>query len=561
VRLLKIIAVGLLLLPSLVWAGAFDSLNASLIGTMATTGAKLQAKAIQVLSAFILVQMLITNLGLLKNGADLEAIWAKLLGSLLWFGFCFYVIDNGAEFITKVSQEFIQLAIGVSDTDGFNAPLIIQRGAVIAGNLVAKINDATSWYEAFLPAILGGLLGLVIIGVAAFIGFKVFLIQLETSIIIMIAPLSFAFLGLNAMKDQGIAPFKSLVSLIYRIIILAVIISGMSIMSNNLIQVIDSINKDSISNLWDVIMAGTAGYVLLGFLAFKSDSIAANLASGSTNMGTADVAAAAALGASTGALAGQMAGKMADGGKKPIQSMADFMSKNFGGNNSGIRNMSDIGTGGATSPMKPDIPLMSSGGSAKSNGSGGSGGGAPTMPKPSREANSSSGAAPSSSNSDATQQSTGGQQSNTDGSQQQAYGQTTNGASDSSSSDSGASQNPLSDSQPGSRSINPDVATQGGVGWHGGTVSPMTDPAAAREKETRDAARKDRQAAISQKRSGGSGESAGIAGGSPLEQRVGELVEAMSKPQKPGLRDRLRETNDHIARESASTGVSIRVEE
>lgn len=342
-------------LPALAFAGAMDQLDASLRAAATSTTTDLQATAVLWLSSFIGLQMLVTNLGLLKSGADIEAVFGKLIGSLLWFGVCFYILQNGPQFIDSVGKGFLNFAAKLSGGTGFDAAQILNNGAKTAANLVAKINEHSHLTNLFMPAIIGGLVGLVIIGTAALIAFKVFLIKIELMLTVMLAPLSFSFLGLNALKDQGISPFKSLISLIYRLVLLAVVLKSMSIMSDNLVNVIGLINDDSIDGIWDSLFAATCGFVLLGFLAFKSDSLASNLASGSTSLGTGDVAAAAALGAAAGAVAGSAASSLAGGATKTPKSMADFLKSLVGG-----------GGGGAT---------VSNGGGEGSGGGGG--GGAP----------------------------------------------------------------------------------------------------------------------------------------------------------------------------------------
>ena len=63
-------------------SGVLGTVESHLDSSISNVVGKLQELSILWLSSFVLLQFLITNLGLLKSGADLEAIWAKLLGSL-----------------------------------------------------------------------------------------------------------------------------------------------------------------------------------------------------------------------------------------------------------------------------------------------------------------------------------------------------------------------------------------------------------------------------------------------------------------------------------------------
>lgn len=514
--------VGILLafMPLMVNAGAINLLDSSL--RTAITGAMggLQTTAILWLSSFVLIQFLITNIGLLKSGADIEAVLGKLLGSLLWFGFCFYVMLNGADFIDSVSKGFFNTAGNISGAGQFNAGYIIDQGATLAGNLLGKINNASGITDLFMPSLLGGLLGLVIMATAALIAFKVFLIKIETMLIIMMSPLSFSFLGLNALKDQGIAPFKSLISLLYRIIFLALILKTMGGMSDNLVTVINSITEDSIDGIWSVVFAAVIGYVLLAFLAFKSDSLASSLASGSTNFGTADVATAAAIGAAVGGAVGTGGAAVGGATAKGGQSMGDFM-KSLGGSSS-VSNASASGTGGSESKpvgaaptppaKKPEMSMseMRNHPAAIGNQSKNSSEGA------SSPASSGSGSAsPASSNS---------------GSAATKAANTI---------DNLASSGQLKD-----------TATAKHVSDHLKSMGP-SDAQAVGESPSAPT----KASALDS----GSGSSAGIGGeASQTDQKMDKLLDMMGQPNKgQTLGDRLSTLNDHVAKEQAATHVSI----
>lgn len=330
--------------------GSMEIVNTALKTAASSAVAKLQTTAILWLSAFVGLQFLITNLGLLKSGADLEAVFGKLMGSLLWFGFCFYVMTNGVDFIDKVSQQFFTTAGEVSGTGLFSAGYILDKGVDISTKLLTAIDGVTGTLD-FLPSIIAGIVGVVILATAALIGFKVFLIKLEVTLVIMLAPLSFAFLGLNVLKDQGIAPFKALISLAYRILLLGVIVSAMGTVGDSLLAVISQVDTGSITAIWRPIFGALFGYVLLGYLAFRSDSIASSLASGGTSMGTGDVASAAAMGAAAGAAVATGGAAAVAGATKSGQTMGDFLKGLSGGTGGSVSNASGSGSGG--SEQKP----------------------------------------------------------------------------------------------------------------------------------------------------------------------------------------------------------------
>ena len=362
-------AVVIIFFPVLASAGALDDLKGVLDSSIAAVTSDLQKMAIIWLASFATIQMVVTNYGLLKSGTDIEGVIGKLIGSLLWFCFCIYVVLNGAELLDRVSDDFFRIAGGISGASEFSAGAIISSGANSAGKVLATLNQASEIANMFLVAIISAVIALLVIATAAFIGFKVFLLQIETALMVMIAPLSFSLLGLNALKDQGIAPFKSLVSLLYRIILLAILVKSMSTISKYLDTFVGTINSGNISDQWGAIFSVAAVYVLIGFLVYKSDSIAASLSSGSTNLGTADVAGAAALGAAIGAAGASGSSAIAGGAAKGGGLMSDFMSRMGAGS---IKNASQQGIG---TVAKPDVTTPKSSLSPKGVGSSDGGGG------------------------------------------------------------------------------------------------------------------------------------------------------------------------------------------
>lgn len=518
-------------MPAIASAGGIDLLDQTLRGAIASATTELQTTAILWLSSFVLLQFLIRNISLLIGGSDIDAFFGKFIGSMFWFGFCFYVMKNGTDFIGKVSAGFLVTAAEISGADAFDTANILSQGATLAGNLLGKINSASSITNLFMPSIIGGILGLVIMATAALIGFKIFIIKIESMLIIMMAPLSFSLLGLSALKDQGIAPFKSLLSLLYRIMLIAVILKAMNGMSDNLVAVIKTINSDSISGIWSVLFAAVTGYVLLGYLVFKSDSIASNLASGNTNLGTGDVASAAAMGAAMGAVAGTGGAAAAGAAAKAPQSMSNFMGGLASGGGA-VSNASGRGSGQTPSQAPSRAASMSTAnsgsvGSSASSASGpsssASAGGAPVRPVSAGAGD--PGAAPSAS---------GGAGSNA----------ASGGKADSAASEPSAGGNAQSAGSVADGGASPSASG-------GAPVQPGGSGAAG-------------EAPVRPESSSGAGSGANAGAGAPLEQKLDKLTDVLMKqaqqggaPRKASFGDKLGELNRHVEREKATTGVSI----
>lgn len=266
----------------------------------------LQTWAVRILSMFMLVQFTLTNVNLLLRGDELSQVWAKFLGSLLWFGICFYLMEAGAPFMQSVAGFFYGKA-GAIAGGSFTPGYALNFGLALTNNLLVALDNSQSILDSLnpFPSIMLGIVSVAILVVSALIAFKIFMLIAETSIVIAVSPLSFALLGLNALKDQGLAPLKYLIAMAYRAIILGAVIACMSKLGVHINKVFDSLPSLTSTGVWTPIWASVLGYSLLGLFAVKADSIAAMLASGSSQMSTGDAAAVGAAAAAVGGAAAQ----------------------------------------------------------------------------------------------------------------------------------------------------------------------------------------------------------------------------------------------------------------
>ncbi len=356
--------------PELAFAqqSAVTLLQTSLSSSLDLIFNDLQGMAIKWLGLFMLLQMVWTNLGLLASGPDLEKVWAKFLGGLFWSAMCLYIFENGADFIKNISTFFLQKATGYAGI-GFDPTAPITAGLNVASSLLAGLNGAQGILQSFnpFPSMMMGVVSVVILAVSAVIAFKVLMIFIETKIVIALSPLSFALLGVNALKDQGFAPLKYLISMAYRMIILGAILAAMISFSAALVAEFKTLPAASDPSFWPPVWAAAIGYALLGALAWKADSIAAMLSSGSSQMSTGDAAAvgavagaAAAAVVTGGAAIGGGAASAASGGGNTIGNMLKNMAGGSGGGSA--KNESGSGRGGEYHPgPAPQKPAMSFG--------------------------------------------------------------------------------------------------------------------------------------------------------------------------------------------------------
>ena len=265
----------------------------------AASADKLLPMATKWLGIFIFLQFFLTQLGLLKSGADIQLVIAKVIGSALWAGFCVYVLENGPDFINGVGQDILS---GFGSGIGIGA--VLTSTIALAGSIFGMMIPLEK-----LSAGVGQLLLVMGIGVffsGMYLIVKLFMLQLELGLIVMLSPLSFSFLGMDALKDQGIAPFKSIISLIYRIILIGIISAAFVTVFH--VAFVD-LKAFSVWSPWQAaktLIGILAAFPILVFLLFKSDSIAASLAGGHTSMSAADVGGAAAANAAAALPPGPM---------------------------------------------------------------------------------------------------------------------------------------------------------------------------------------------------------------------------------------------------------------
>lgn len=326
------------------------------------SAAKILPHAIGWLGALMALQFVLTNLSLIKSGAELEAVFGKLIGSFGWFGFCIYLMNEGPGFIDGVGNSVLnKFAANIPSptsillsTFGICAALL-GAIAIVGTSILGSGNAAIANVLVFI------LLAIFFIGI--YMAAKIAMLYLEIGLIVALAPLSFSFLGLNALRDQGIAPLKSLIALIYRIVLLGILCGAYAVITKDLAAAFKNLS-------WDPSTFGDAGLALLKafcafpfltFFVFKSDSIAATLAGGGSSLGTGDIASAAAAGAAVGAaMSSGSAGVLGAAARVP-QSMSAVLGNMMGGNGGSVSNASASGSG-STSAAKPPVPVASLGG-------------------------------------------------------------------------------------------------------------------------------------------------------------------------------------------------------
>jgi type IV secretion system protein TrbL len=331
--------------------------------------AHLTAQALKWCGIFATLQFVISNIKIIRESGDIPQVVAKLTGSILWVGVVIYLINNGPAFIRNVGNQLQGLTGVTLPTPGSILATTFSLGGV--GAVLAASTGP-------LAPVAGDILwdvDMLLMAIGCYFACKLFMMQLEVGLIAMMAPLSFSFLGLNAFRDQGFAPFKSLVALSFRVVLVGVVIQAYQGIFTDMQTAWTGLTwsqvlANGLGATFESTLTDLGALIVLTFVMFKSDSIAAALASGSSSLGPGDVVQAAAAGAAAG-LAAHAAGN-AIKSSKPAKNMGEFMKGLMGGGQGSITNASSMGVGGDISPMTTSAaaPASMSLGSGSGSGSG-----------------------------------------------------------------------------------------------------------------------------------------------------------------------------------------------
>lgn len=399
-KLAGTLLLGFCLLPmaaaAITYTGPGDMVGAALTSSTTTIMNSLQSMAIKLLFSFLLLQAAIDGYGQVAKG-DTEASFIWLGKFVVWAGVClWFLADSGTgdgltnvgHFLRSTIDFFLAKAsewVGANGSS-FDTGDIISVGLVAYGKITLAVIKASTTNVVnagalvaaavvpgvapamlFITALMVFFVSMTILASCAYIALKVFMVKLQIALIICASPFSIALLGLKGLRDQGFAPFKGMLALIYRIIILAAIVSAMKVVGDNLSAVIDGLSYGIAADIWTPILAAMMGYVLLAFITHQADGIATSLASGGSGLSSGDLAGSVAAGVAAGMTmgAGAAVAKAATGGKP----MSDVIKSMVSGDKGSIKDASSGAGGGGKLPVgDAPKPNMSTNGDADGTG-------------------------------------------------------------------------------------------------------------------------------------------------------------------------------------------------
>jgi type IV secretion system protein TrbL len=386
----------LFLLGIPILALAYDT-PVALVGTtvassMKTISNELQTLAIRLLFSFLVLQWVIDGYGMLGTDTDISSLLGKAAKAFVWAMFCLWLLDSSSSgdgqtnlghFMRTFVDYFLKKASEWAGSSGgsFDAVDILEIGLVAYGKITIAVVKTTATNVVnlaaavavpgltFITALMVFTTSAVIIACCAYIALKVFMVKLQVAIFICMSPLSVAMLGLKGLREQGFAPLKAILGLVYRIIILAAIVSTMKTVADSFAGIIDEQAIGIAADIWTPILGGMFGFILLAFLTHKADELASSLASGSITMGSGDIASSIATGVAAGMAGGAALSAMqaAAGGQGLLSALSGMGGGGLGLPKLGVTNATpDLGSGGVgDAPRKAGSPSLSRGDNAE----------------------------------------------------------------------------------------------------------------------------------------------------------------------------------------------------
>lgn len=224
---------------------AGDAINVALKEVMNN----LETIAMRVFFALSILQFTITGYGLVASG-EIEATMGKFAKFIVWTAFVLYLLmpspsgiglSNGGYFIQSSVEGFLTLAGTWAGTGGssFNTGAIMDVGIQgyamifksvgksLAGDPLTAVLTLFAPGVSLMTMVMAFFIGLVMIVTCGYIALKVFMVKIELAIMVSMSSLSFMLLGLTGLRDQGFAPLKGMLALIYRVVVLGATVSAM----------------------------------------------------------------------------------------------------------------------------------------------------------------------------------------------------------------------------------------------------------------------------------------------------------------------------------------------
>lgn len=331
------------------WQSPVDLVGGAMDEALKQISNTLEKAVISLIFALALLQAVFTGVKQLAAGeADRSILNFGMI--VTWVGIALWLlstatspskpgISNLSDILYWMQNFAFSIISKMTGGTEFSASKILEIGLQAYGYITLSVAKTTATNLAnalatimlpgvgFVTALMVFFISAVIMVSCAYIAIKVFITKIEFAILVAVAPLSVAMIPFAPTREQGWAPFKGALSLIYRILILGGTVSAIGLVAKYLGDYIDAQAYGLSADIWTPLLSGAFAFALLAFVAHKSDSIASAMASGASAMSSGDLAGSVAAGVTAG-LAGAAAvgaATAAAAGGTGAKSMASVM--------------------------------------------------------------------------------------------------------------------------------------------------------------------------------------------------------------------------------------------
>ncbi|MGS0741423.1 type IV secretion system protein, partial [Glaciimonas sp. GG7] len=279
----------------------------TLQSTSVAVNSQLTTMALRTLGAALLLQWILTNWKELFSG-EITSLFQKIAGLVTWAGICFWAMGN-QDILSTMFTGYLNMASNVTGIK-FTPENVWANGVDLQNNMVIAFNNRTgaadSLYSSLknlLPSLLLMLACLLILVSYGVIAISILVAVSEFWLMFTVTPIAIALLGLQAFRDQGMAPLKGVISLGMRLIILGVIVK---ILASVQAEVVNAFENMPQVNPLEIVWYALGGVFACAVMAFNAGKIASAIASGSSNFSGSDAIRGGLQMVSTAAAVGTM---------------------------------------------------------------------------------------------------------------------------------------------------------------------------------------------------------------------------------------------------------------
>lgn len=365
---------------------SLQSILATIKASSIATNTLLVEKALKTLFVALSLQWALTHWKELFQG-EMTTILAKSVGMLMWAMGAFYLLKH-QEILFNMFEGYMGLAGEISGVK-FNPADIWSNGVQLQADLATgfytrNADDFWATVKNILPG-LGILLACLLIMLAyGVIALSVLVAIAEFWLIMAVAPLAIALIGLSAFRDQGSAPVKGVMSVGLRIILLGVIIKTLTSVQQTAVSAFKTLPADQPMT---VVWYALGGVFACAVMAFYSGKIASSIASGTANFSGSDAirggmtaAGVAGTAVTAAATVTSAIGSTASAAKGGVGRAVEAAAGAFGGRGAAVGVAPSSNSGGkkigdpvGAPPLPPGAgDVFKSMGSGSSNSGGGS---------------------------------------------------------------------------------------------------------------------------------------------------------------------------------------------